>query len=536
MTTSNRHMEGFSRISHGLSQASPSPFILHIITESSATRCCFISYQVCTIQLLKTFSSTGKMEPIYRKECPELAQAPTEHVITLSSLDQSLMRSYVRICLCFEAQDVDFSLFELNLSTFFRSKLRLMPYLAGRVVPIQGHEWRGSLELRYTQEEVDLWRPITTHLSEDDFAHSYESLSSAGMPPGAFIGNVLNPLPDSPPEVEAPVFCVQANFIDGGLLLNLYLHHSVSDGTGLGLLIHGLPEKIDERDYADFDLSAIAETESQCRRVLSLTHSARPNLSLHPEWSANRHESHSKQLSVSPVTESRMLSFSLPKLDRLKRSLSQELDVENPLHSRYLSTNDCFTALIWTGISRARMPRSDPSNTASTLAMPVSIRDAIKPPLPADYFGNACILKLISLSMHELLADVNNTAAMCFVASAIRRGVLEVDDDSVRSAIATINSSDDVRDTNQAGLDLTTDLVVTSLATLPINASDLGLGLGNAQWVRKTSTTAQGPGCIVLPKRLDDGVWEVMMQLDPADMACLLLDEGFSAYVERVTE
>ena len=81
----------------------------------------------------------------------------------------------------------------------------------------------------------------------DDFPHTYADLKRAGMPPSAFKSTTF--LPDDfanycgiPANGEgqvnfdhsdAPVMRVQACFIPGGLVLSIYVHHSVLDFSGI---------------------------------------------------------------------------------------------------------------------------------------------------------------------------------------------------------------------------------------------------------------------------------------------------------------
>jgi trichothecene 3-O-acetyltransferase len=470
---------------------------------------------------------------------PNLPRAQTEHVVTLSSLDQSLMRSYVRICLCYPVEDAGLSAIEDRLTTFFISHVRNRPFLAGTVHMVQKPSQAGLLEVRCTRGDVDDWQPIVKHLSKVDFPYSYQELADIGMPPTVFIGNVLNPLPDAPVENGAPTFGVQANFIEGGLFVAVYVHHSVADGTSIGSLISPIAGDSPLSSYSAQTLPIAAVAESQVRQHLSTTNGVSPNPSLHPEWRVSSDNVHCQQSAHG--AESRVFSFGVHQLEDLKRTLVQVLDPRDPRHAPFLSMQDCLAALVWIGVSQARKAANGPTSniqTDSALVMPVNIRSKVKPALARDYFGNACSLKSVTLPFETLLSplDGDNVAAMCLVASTIRNEISKVDDAYTRSAIAHINSCRDVRETNSPIFGLETDLIYTNLAGLPVETSDLGLGLGPPQWVRKTNTKAQGPGCIVLPKRGEQGLWEIMLQLEHRDMASLLRNQKFMQFVARVTE
>jgi hypothetical protein len=81
----------------------------------------------------------------------------------------------------------------------------------------------------------------------EDFPHPYEKLKKAGMPPSAFKSTTFLPddfanwagVPATGEGIcdfhlsDVPVMRVQACFIPGGLVLSIYVHHSVLDFHGI---------------------------------------------------------------------------------------------------------------------------------------------------------------------------------------------------------------------------------------------------------------------------------------------------------------
>ena len=57
--------------------------------------------------------------------------------------------------------------------------------------------------------------------------------------------DLVSGLPEGADQDRAPVLRVQANIVDGGLIVSFYLHHCIADGAGLDLLISGSPLKDD---------------------------------------------------------------------------------------------------------------------------------------------------------------------------------------------------------------------------------------------------------------------------------------------------
>lgn len=137
----------------------------------------------------------------------------------------------------------------LALDDGLRLTLQKLPFLAGKLSLVDDNS--GRLQLLYPFDVMD--RVATEGLfsakqiSIDDFDHPYEELKRAGMPPSAFKSATFLPddfanypaVPASGEGIcdfkrgEAPVMRVQACFIPGGLVLSIYVHHSVLDFHGI---------------------------------------------------------------------------------------------------------------------------------------------------------------------------------------------------------------------------------------------------------------------------------------------------------------
>ena len=139
-----------------------------------------------------------------------------------------------------------------SLGNGLRLTLRKFPFLAGTLtLPDPG---TGKLALEYPTEVSDeelncIFRSKQITYHERDFPYTYEKLKRDGMPPSAFKGAMFVPedLADYPgvPEdgegkvdfdkSDAPAMRCQAFFIPGGLVLSTYMHHSVSDFSGINI-------------------------------------------------------------------------------------------------------------------------------------------------------------------------------------------------------------------------------------------------------------------------------------------------------------
>lgn len=134
------------------------------------------------------------------------------------------------------------------LTDGLRLTLRRFPFLAGTLSLID--QEAGKLGLNYpTQITDEDLHKLLQHKQipcDEKFPYTYEQLRRDGMPSSAFHAAMFVPddFVDFPgiPEFgegqvdfnvsDAPVMRLQACFIPGGLVLSMYIHHSVLDFSG----------------------------------------------------------------------------------------------------------------------------------------------------------------------------------------------------------------------------------------------------------------------------------------------------------------
>ena len=128
--------------------------------------------------------------------------------------------------------------------------MKRYPFLAGTLTLADRESGRLALEypVEISDEEMAcMFRSRQIPLHPVTFPHTYEQLKRAGMPPSAFKSTMFVPddftnYPGIPAHGEgkvdfeksdAPAMRVQAYFIPGGLVLSMYMHHSVLDFSGV---------------------------------------------------------------------------------------------------------------------------------------------------------------------------------------------------------------------------------------------------------------------------------------------------------------
>ena len=483
------------------------------------------------------------------------ASSAIEHVIRLSSIDHCMPRAYIRVCLAFRLPHPDSARKALaGLGRFLTSTVNAAPFLAGYVHPSPEEDNAiGRVEIRFTREDVDTFPAIQIRrYTDEEMPWTYDELSNLGLPPSAIRPDLVSALPENTDDGRAPVFRVQANLLDGGLIVSVYLHHCVTDGSGLGLLvsgsilnsghirerINGTPDSIMTNGRGDCsaggesELDAIAYIETLSRDKLrhSKGYDTQREYSDNTPDTANRTASSPGRGCVLVIPHIKMNAFKT----RITKSLPKDDNDFTP----FITDHDVLQALLWHHLTQARKHSVNLAKvTSSTLLIPVNIRGRMIPPLPSSYFGSAVDFASVRQTIAHLSTSTPSSYAM--TALAIRHAVTAVQDPYVR---ATINLSNtpyiDVRDLLAANINRATgaDMYITSWLGLELyEKGDLGMGLGMPDWVRKPWSRDPG-ACIILPQDPRKDVLEVVVQMVAADMERLLQDEVFMEFVERTIE
>ena len=473
-------------------------------------------------------------------------QAKCDHVIRLSGIEHCMPRSYIRLCLAYPLPDKDkLPEVETRLNEFVRRTIDAKPYLSGSVVAVDTPTNQvGAVEIRFSDKDfLEYPKVIFRHFVPEEVDHlGYEQLCDKSLPPSLIKPDIVSVLKESADDDWAPVFRMQANVIDGGVIISVYLHHCISDGTGAGLLVSGslLHDEFQFDPHLDggehdtptlsHRLEAFAERETHVRNELSLA-SFNQITNRHLKWKIVTSPNQANQV-VKPLGRGCVFRFPLDKLAELKARLESQADFDGL--DGFMTRNDVLMALVWHSMTKARKPSLDKTRriTTSRLNIPVNIRKNLKRPLSVSYFGAAVDFASAEMPIDHLIDPCD--AFMSKTALAVRKAIKSVDEPYIRQAIALAMKSSpdiDVRDLQGSNMDRTNgaDMYITSWEKLPLYDADFDMGLGKPDWVRKPWSRDPG-SCIVLPIDERKPFYEVVIQMAVADMARLLEDKAFRQY------
>ncbi|KAH8814806.1 transferase [Xylogone sp. PMI_703] len=434
----------------------------------------------------------------------------------LSPLDMNMPRLYgSRWVLCFSlSADADkASVFE-NLREGLAHTIASIPWIAGNIGPEEGSdpennriqvvEGAGGVQFRF--KDLSSILPSYINLKEDRFPFS--KLTTPLISPLQVL------------QASQPVLAAQANFIEGGLLLTVGIHHSVSDAIGLDTILeawaHNTSVVNSSRSFSEYD--PISNDRNPLSQGLVARRADFPEYIILPTPPTDGPQMGPPAFKMPPMT-SKIFYFSPEHLAGLKTAV------------KAYSTNDALCAFFWHHVTVARNPNTDTiyDEKDSSMCFAVNIRGRISPPLPPTYFGNASLVAITQrLSVTSLK---ESKSGLSIAAAAIRSAVNKCNEPNrVPLTIGLLSSRPNAQDfkfacNNYLGPDMTS----TSWADIGVRKREWGI-LGKPEGFRMPYEAADGT-IAVLP-RLENGGLEVMAALESEAMERMVQNEEFMRFAE----
>jgi hypothetical protein len=322
------------------------------------------------------------------------------------------------------------------------------------------------------------------------------------------------------------VFQVQANFIQGGLLLTFSGQHGSMDMTGLGRVIHLLAKACRKDTFTESDL-----TIGNMNRKLSIPLLEKDSLSSNPPdpisndhpAAEDRPQSEYTPPPQAPLCIWSYFVFSCQSLAALKSLAMSTLQKD----SHFISTDDALSAFAWQSISRARISRLErPSGLNSSLSRNVDVRRYFS--LPLTYPGLIVSSTLSTLVISDL---VNETLGG--IAAPLRKAIdpVALKQETMVNAAATRNPKKQTPPQSVAISPPSLDIRLSSWAKEDCYNLDFGPSIGQPEAVRRPRFMDGAREGLVyfLPKTVD-GEISFGIFLRDEDMERLRRDELFAKY------
>ncbi|KAK4542820.1 hypothetical protein LTR36_006196 [Oleoguttula mirabilis] len=267
-----------------------------------------------------------------------------------------------------------------------------------------------------------------------DSTSSYAEAEAASFAPAKFDVSLLCRYP-TPPLDHTPqnIFAVQANFIDGGIIIAFQLHHAVADGRTLSQLANFMKALLGGKERPPvpellFRLESFEDSISladphdiilQCDERNLLEQDSVDSSEVNP---CGQKADTVQALLLTPASKIAELH------ERMIHALEQAGEFAQ------VSKNDALGAYTWCCITAARASGGKIDTAlSSSCYVPVDWRKRVAPEVPEAYFGSATLTVRIAKTVGQLEAAVaalqcdNDVLPLAKIALAIRSGVSKVD-------------------------------------------------------------------------------------------------------------
>ena len=363
--------------------------------------------------------------------------APLKTPLTL--IDQIMPPAYTRMILCFSLPSgTDRAVVIRILRQGLKATISDFPILSGEVKGAGQSRQKGLYAIHLGEHSELFVQDLTaTH-------KSYANLCATHFPPSELNGDILCAQPAFPRQrTDLPILATQANFIEGGMLLGLCIHHLAMDGAGIRTVLRVLAKNCSNFREQTGHTPSKVQVPAELFDRTPLTHGSGSGLiSDHPEYVVLPGLPIEPPTCFLKTTQSAIFYFSRPTLAALKAAASpQNCTRSPPPDVKWISTNDAINALVWRSVMAASYAANRISADALTsLSLAVDGRARSDPPLPPDWLGNATMYSRADSPLSTLLAP-NNLADL---AVTVRKSVAKVDSAHIKNVIQLLTSLLDI--------------------------------------------------------------------------------------------
>lgn len=487
----------------------------------------------------------------------------------LSIWNQHSPRVYISVVLCFPCDDSLRGDAICHIDAAVRRLARSRPLFAGKLYSSGPGQVSIHRAPGYTI-------PFEACVTEKESGQSYERMSDEGFPPCTFINPRYGPVGDPEQASELlPVSKVQARFVPGGLLLSVFLHHSIMDGQSLGIFLECLAAQtrqgsIDYPSEQTISFSASKHyhhylynsSKNTCDRRAQFKRLAAkcPEYTILPDFSGPTQPRFLE--AGTPLGEiertGKIFVFSNSRLDTL-RALVGGLHASSPtLPSCYCA----LAALTFAHVTRARRGAENylegsckgmggggggggsggacPAPTRRATAQlwnSVNWRARAFQDATRDYFGNAALPAVTRIPTRQLAAACEDDRELAKTVSLVRETIDGVDQPYVHSRLAMMSAAPDPRLIGVRYDPRTPE--VLAFNTWRHFGADAeweipGVPVAKPEAIRRAHASWNLGTALILPAQADSTKQELFLSMSSEAMKRLCEDERWMRWVDRV--
>ncbi|KAK6597043.1 trichothecene 3-O-acetyltransferase [Botrytis cinerea] len=172
-------------------------------------------------------------------------------------------RMYTQVCLCFPvADDSSYSAIIVKLTSGLDRLSTSFPWIAGKVINEGSCKDNTGVYKIHTLEQTDLL--VLKDLRDESSIPTMDTLRRSNFPFGMLDENIFAPCKGHPGDQSAsdpaPVFILQANLINGGIILTFVSQHQTMDMVGQGQIMYLLSKACHNKPFTEEEVLSEAIT------------------------------------------------------------------------------------------------------------------------------------------------------------------------------------------------------------------------------------------------------------------------------------
>lgn len=455
---------------------------------------------------------------------------------TLSTLDRSAPRTYIRYALAFTCKADQSAAAIERLQKATKRLVNEIPMLAGVVTTSD----QNNPTVAVTIELVNDFKATIVHLQNDH--QKYADILRLGFAPRFISSVTATPLADDLIRDTNACCAIQANLIDGGLILVIYLHHAVADIRGMATIIRLMSEGLPARELSEDSLEMEAATASQARARLS-SGTGIPGFLASARGVEQRQQLIGGQAGLqndrnTPVSEdvspgtaaastsAAILRFRLEIITAAAEMINRRRRDRNDTDK--VTPRDVLIAVLWKAFVRAHWANGTQITARSSVSFPVDIRPHLVPALEPHWMGNA-EATAVAIDDTTLLRGGYD---LTFIEKTVN--IVHGSANSVSSDLRTRSRIEMINESASTPAPPETQLIVHDWTPVPRMSGqemDLGLGLGRPDAIRRIGRSFGSNEMVLLPEDHEARTWDVQVEVRDGCMTHLQRDDALGAFL-----
>ncbi|RFU81185.1 trichothecene 3-o-acetyltransferase [Trichoderma arundinaceum] len=368
-------------------------------------------------------------------------------------------------------------------------------------------------------------RPTSVVVVKDrrSLCPSLQSIVDAGAPMSMLDGELLSSRDAMPISYDesiepAPVISIQANFIEGGVLIAFAAQHNILDMNGMAQAIRLFAKAYRGEQFTQYE---IEQGNRDRRNIVRLLGPDEPKTDLTrftvPPGGAEHPE---------PPSDVKWayFNFSGQKLAELKKTASTS--------GSWISTDDALSALVCQRITSARLQRlgAGPPGTTVGFCRAINGRRYLETPLPREYMGHMVYCTERVLPVNDAAVTVDLPA----LAANFREDINNLRPAAIHTFVTAVAESEDKGAiTYGALLDYSKyDIIYSSWTGLGLYQETFG-ALGKPLIAKREKFKPMESLIYLMPKT-NTGDIDVALCLREEDIGRLKADETFMKYAKYI--